>query len=196
MNTRLIALGSVVVVVLLAGCSGLIGATGDGPGEPTETLTPVSLPERTAQSPGNQSQQPSARFQSLRPTCERPPELVVYIQLGALRTNDPERNEGINTTWQFAAPSNREAVGSYDRFVNLITEQYRPLLNAETLAFGPVSRTATTAEQLITVTTRDGERRSYVWYLEKQSGGRYDGCWMTTGVRSSLDSVFDDESDG
>jgi hypothetical protein len=190
MNTRLIALGSVVVVVVLAGCSGLIGGTGEGPAEPTETLTPVSLPERTAQSPGNQSQQPSAtRFQSLRPTCERPPELVVYIQLGALRTNDPETNEGINTTWQFAAPSNRDAVGSYDRFVNLITEQYQPLLNAETLSFGPTSRTATTAEQLITVTTRNGERRSYVWYLEKQSNGRYDGCWMTTGVRSSLDSV-------
>jgi len=186
MNSRVAAVAGVLALVVLAGCSGLIGSGGTADREDTgrQTLTPAPVPETTSDLPtqSGQSAGPS-RFASLRPTCDRPPELVTYIQLGALRTNDPRTDEGINTTWQFAAPSNRDAIGSYDRFANLLREQYRPLLDAETVTVGPLRRDGDAAEQPVTVTTGTGDRRSYVWYLQRQSGGRYDGCWMTTSVR-------------
>jgi hypothetical protein len=186
------AVAALVVLVALAGCAGLVGQDGDASGgaATTETLTPVPVPE-TDSAPGARSRQATtpSRYQALGPTCERPPELVVAVQLGALRANDPRTNEGINTTWQFAAPSNRNAIGSYGRFVTIITEQYQPLLDAETVTLGPLQRSTTTARQPVTVTTVMGETQSYVWYLEKQTGNPYDGCWMTTGVRGALDDM-------
>jgi len=111
--------------------------------------------------------------------------LVVTIQVGALQHNDPATNEGINATWRFAASSNRQAIGSYEQFVNIISSQYEPLLNAETVTYGPLEG-GDIVRQRVTVTTTDSETQSYVWYLEQQTGGRYDGCWMTTGVRGSV----------
>lgn len=187
MNARSGAVVAVIALVVLAGCSGLIDREDSGTAS-SETLTPVPVPEdeSTLHGVDARSTTPS-RYQGLRPTCERPPGLVVAIQLGALRTNDPQTNDGINTTWRFAAPSNRAAIGSYERFVNIITEQYRPLLDAETMTLGRIDRSNTTARQPVTVTTVTDETRSYVWYLKRQTGGRYEGCWMTTGVRASLD---------
>ena len=187
MNAKVAVIAGVVVLVVLAGCSGLVGPSGgaDGGGDPEQsTLTPVPVPEDTSD-PAARQERPAnySRFNSLRPTCDRPPELVTFIQLGALRTNDPRTDEGINTTWQFAAPSNRNAIGSYERFVNLLREQYQPLLDAETVTLGSLERDEDTVEQPVTVTTETGDQRSYVWYLQRQSGGRYDGCWMTTSVR-------------
>lgn len=179
-----------LVLVVLAGCSGLVGQGGDGGGESSGTLTPAPVPENDPASTVRDRQVTTpSRYQTQRPNCERPPGLVVSIQLGALRTNDPRTNEGINTTWQFAAPSNRATIGSSERFVNIITEQYQPLLDAETMALGRLERSNTTVRQPVTVTTVTGETRSYVWYLEKQIGNRYDGCWMTTGVRASLGDI-------
>lgn len=191
MNARSGAVLAVLTLVVLAGCSGPVDRASSGTA-PSETLTPVPVPEDepTLRGVDAQSTTPS-RYQELRPTCERPPGLVVAIQLGALRTNDPETNDGINTTWRFAAPSNRETIGSYERFVNIITEQYRPLLDAETMTLGRIDQSNTTARQPVTVTTVADETQSYVWYLERQTEGRYDGCWMTTGVRASLSD--DDE---
>lgn len=190
MNSRLTTIAGVFLLISLAGCSGVVGPGGGGGSESTVTLTPAPIPENVSGSVANPGQSSaSSRFQGLRPTCERPPELIVHIQLGALRTNDPRTNEGINATWRFAAPSNREATGSYERFVNIVTERFQPLLNAETMTFGPLRQTGMDARQRVTVTTVTGETQSYVWYLEKQTDAPYEGCWMTTGVRPSLENI-------
>jgi hypothetical protein len=174
-----------VACVLLAGCAGVFG------GATTETVTPASVPEPTATAtpeataPENGTvAQP--RYFDLRPTCERPPGLVIAVQVGALANNGPA-DRGINTTWRFAAPSNREVTGPYPEFVRLIDRQFQPLLNAERVTYGRLVRTETAATQQVTVTTADNTTVTYTWTVERQSGGRYDGCWMTTGV--SLDPL-------
>lgn len=73
--------------------------------------------------------------------------------------------------------------------MNVITEQYQPLLDAQTIALGHIKRLDTTVRQPVPVTTVTGEMRSYVWYLERQNDPPHDGCWRTTGVRASLDGV-------
>lgn len=196
-----------LVAVGLAGCSSLFGAD-----TPQETLTPVQLDEDEAPAPTvtatatatptvspptetatatAASVPPSAqsRYASLRPTCDRPPGLVVHIQVNALRYNDPQTDEGINATYRFASPRNRNVTGPVTDFASLIKSRYEPLLNAETVTYGPMSATNRTATQRITVRTPDGDTTSYIWELERQSGGRYDGCWLTSSVRLSAESV-------
>jgi len=207
MTTRWSALGIVCLLALvaLAGCATLFG------GESTETLTPAPVPEdRTATpvaatsvtgettvdaattrttadaataTPGGSESVAQPRYLALRPNCQRPPGLVIHIQVSALQNNDPATNQGINTTWQFAAPSNRELTGPYSNFVEIIEESFQPLLNAETVEYGPLFRGNGTASRDVTVRTANGSSASYRWFVERQSGGRYDGCWMTTGVR-------------
>ncbi|MBX0297268.1 DUF4864 domain-containing protein [Haloarcula nitratireducens] len=199
---------ALVALVCLAGCGSLFGggtdSTGAGvtpaPVPDIETLTPravaadgngralaggmnaeTNLTETTVTTARTVAQ---PRYLSLRPNCKRPPGLVVHIQINALRNNDPATDEGINTTWQFAAPSNRETVGSYANFVEIVTDQYRPLLRASTVTYETLEQRGGRASQRVVVS--DGtETTAYVWYLELQTVQTtepYGGCWMTTGV--------------
>jgi hypothetical protein len=168
-----------VTLVALAGCGGV------NPSPATETsLTPVAVPtDRPTTTPTStpDASVPEPRYLRLRPTCERPPGLVVAIQVGALRNDPRGSNEGINTTWQFAAPSNRRSIGSFVRFVDVIERGYGPLLDAETVTFGPIERGNGTATRQVAV--RKGNRTTaYRWKLELQPDGPLEGCWLTTSV--------------
>ena len=185
MSRRLRTTLLVVVLAVLAGCGSTVQSATDtplspapvptdastaAPTEPTATATPV--PNASAAEP---------RYLRLRPTCERPPGLVVAIQVGALRNNPTGSREGFNTTWQFAAPNNRRAIGSFARFVDVIERGYEPLLEAETVTYDPLVREDGRAVQRVTV--RTGNRTAaYRWKLEKQTEGPLEGCWLTTGV--------------
>lgn len=182
-----------LAMVVLAGCGA--GSSFSA----TETpLTPVAVPtdSPTAESgePAVESGEPAVetptpnsavtepRYLSLRPTCERPPGLVVAIQVGALMNDPPGSHEGINTTWQFAAPENRRAVGSFSRFVDVIERGYEPLLDAETVTYGPLTREDGPASRRVVV--RNGNRTTtYRWALQRQADGPREGCWLTIGVR-------------
>ncbi|MBX0323218.1 DUF4864 domain-containing protein [Halomicroarcula sp. F13] len=197
-----------VALVALAGCGTFFGS-GGGQSEGGDPLTPAPRPEVSTASPtpepngrslagdpdrreywggitapDNRTGAAQPRYLSLRPTCQRPPGLVVHIQVNALRNNDPATNEGINTTWQFAAPTNRRAVGSYETFVDVVTTQFRPLLNASTVTYEPLERDGARAHQRVTVFTGETSA-TYRWHLELQTVQTtepYGGCWMTTGV--------------
>ena len=195
MAHRLASLLLAGALVALAGCGNV------APSSTTETpLTPVSVPtdsptaappatptERTAtRTPAGSVTEP--RYLRLRPTCERPPGLVVAIQVGALRNDPPGSREGFNTTWQFAAPGNRRAIGSFARFVDVIERGYAPLLEAETATFGPVDRENGRASLRVTVS--DGNRTTaYRWRLELQAEGPLEGCWLTIGVAEVEDDA-------
>lgn len=182
---------ALLALVALAGCTGFLGGdTGQETRAETETLTPAPVPEATPESTPTATAaragstiggQTVGNYSSLEPTCTRPPGLVVHIQVLALATNDPETNNGIKTTWQFATPSNKQYTGPYSSFERLIKQSYRPLLEAESVTYEPLSMTTTPVQQRVTVTTANGTT-SYLWQLEKQSSGRHAGCWMTSGV--------------
>jgi predicted small lipoprotein YifL len=183
MSRRVRSLLLAASLVALAGC-------GTTTPPATETpLTPVAVPtdppaaatdRSTAGPPTPNASVAQPRYLRLRPTCERPPGLVVAIQVGALR-NDPPNHEGINTTWQFAAPGTQRTIGSLDRFVDVVEGGYRPLLEAETVTYGPLDRGDGTASRRVTV--RSGNRTTtYRWELELRTGGPHEGCWLTTAV--------------
>lgn len=198
MSRRRHGLAVVALVVLgaVAGC-GQFAAGETGPSA-ASSVTPAPVPTTTTAEPAAASAEYEywgsvtetggelnrTWLRSLEPTCERPPGLIVYIQVSALRTDDPETHAGINTTWQFSAPSNRASFRSYDAFVDTVTGAYRPLLEAESVRYGPteIDRRRGAAHRNVTVRTADGTTESYTWVVERQTAEPYDGCWMTTGV--------------
>jgi len=125
---------------------------------------------------------PAAYALSRREFLFRRKILFVHIQVLALQNNDPATNEGINTTWQFASPSNRDLTGPYSNFVRTIESGFEPLLNATGVRYGPLDRDGDTASQPVTVVDANGTTTSYRWTVEKQSDAPYEGCWMTAGV--------------
>lgn len=195
MALRLPVVVLLATLVTLAGCGDTLGSTSTG-----DTLTPVAVPSdsptprvtptATTGSPATtgtgETRPPTAsvpepRYLSLRPTCERPPGLVVAIQVGALRNDPPDSDEGINTTWQFATPQTRQTIGSLERFVDVIERGYEPLLTAETVTYGPL--TGEDGFVSTRVTVRNGSRSTtYRWVLERQSVGPRAGCWLTAAV--------------
>jgi len=122
------------------------------------------------------------RYATLEPNCRRPPGLVVRIQVGALRHNDPETNDGIRTLWLFASEVNRRNTGAYPAFVDEYrSPEYRPLFEYERATFGPLERDEETARQRVTVSGPNGTA-TYNWGLVRQANGRHEGCWLTDGV--------------
>ena len=184
MSCRLRTTLLLVVLAVLAGCGSTVQSATDTPLTPAPVPTDASTVAPTGTATATSVRNASAaepRYLRLRPTCERPPGLVIAIQVGALRNNPPGSREGFNTTWQFAAPSNRRTVGSFARFVEVIERGYAPLLEAETVTYDPLVREDDRAVQRVTV--RTGNRTAaYRWRLEKQTEGPLEGCWLTVGV--------------
>jgi hypothetical protein len=175
------------ILCLASGCAGLIDGTERGTYDVPESVTTAATTATTANDgtnarPGSTNASvEEPRYFDLRPTCERPPSLVVAIQVGALRNDGPD-DRGLRTTYRFASPGNRAAVGPFRAFVDLIEGQYSPLLDAESASFDRFERENDTATTYVTVTGSDGEETTYRWLLERQSTGEFDGCWMTVGV--------------
>jgi len=195
-TVRPLGLVALATLIALAGCGALFGSGGQAASE--ATVTPAEVPTEDTQSvesaaaereywgnvsvDANRSAVTQPRVLEMRPNCERPPGLVVHIQVLALQNNDPATNEGINTTWQFASPSNRDLTGPYSNFVRTIESGFEPLLNATGVRYGPLDRDGDTASQPVTVVDANGTTTSYRWTVEKQSDAPYEGCWMTAGV--------------
>lgn len=119
------------------------------------------------------------------PTAPNPsltPEMVVRVQLEALRGND-EGDSGIATCFRFSSPANRELTGPLDRFAQMLKEGiYRVMLNHASAEFGPPRVRENSAEQPVLLTDPSGDRWLFLFRLSRQEGGEYDGCWMTDSV--------------
>lgn len=123
-------------------------------------------------------------FQSAQPSPDLTPTDVVRIQVEALRQNDvPHLDAGIEIAFRFASPLNKQSTGPLARF-RLIARSppYRPLLNHARAEYGGLRRRNDEAVQPVIVTTPSGQRVGYSFFLSKQSGQRFSGCWMTDGV--------------
>jgi hypothetical protein len=137
----------------------------------------------------------ATRSTTLEPTCDRPPLLVVQIQMNALRQNDPTTNDGIRTTRRFASPGNRRAVGSFARFVDLFqTPTYDPMLSYDSAEYAPERVNGDVAEIRV-VTRENGTVTATYTFRLRQIGAEdgsitggsagYSGCWMTDSVVAS-----------
>jgi hypothetical protein len=119
------------------------------------------------------------------PDPSHDPERVIGIQLDALASNDdPVPNAGIGTAYNFASPANRRHTGPFDRFVRMVEgPQYAPMIDHVEAVRGPLERDGSRAEQRVTLTGAGGRTATYEFGVSKQSGGRFDGCWLTDRVR-------------
>lgn len=164
---------AVAVCLLLAGC----GSASTGPASSTtetRTVTPVAVPD----TPTSTEPLTPARAVTMRPTCERGPRQVIAIQLTALQAANA--SAGLATLWAFTAPSQRALYDSYDAFTDATRRANGELLNATELSFGTFTLLGDGAVQVVTATRPDGERVGFDVVVERQRGGRFDGCWMTT----------------
>jgi hypothetical protein len=113
------------------------------------------------------------------------PERVVGIQLDALAANDdPVTNAGIKTAYNLASPANRQQTGPLSRFVRMVEgPRYAPMIDHVEAVRGPLERHDRQAQQSVTLTGPAGRTVTYEFGVSKQSGGRFDGCWLTDRVR-------------
>ena len=117
------------------------------------------------------------------PSEDLEPRDVVRIQLDALRDNGPD-NGGIERTFRFASPANRESTGPLDRFADLFrTPAYRPMLNHESSEVRDVAVNDDAAAVSATVSRADGSTYEYLFILSKQTDDPYEDMWMTDAVQ-------------
>ena len=121
---------------------------------------------------------------SIQPHPTLSPVEVVGIQIDALGKNDdPYENAGIETAFRFASPANKVNTGPLGRFIQLAhSPAYFPLIDHKGAEYGELLSQAGEAVQPVIITSQTGERIGYTFFLSKQTGGRFDSCWMTDGV--------------
>ncbi len=127
---------------------------------------------------------PAPATQSSGPAPTLTPDAVVRLVMEALARNDhPAADAGIATAFSFASPGNKQLTGPLSRFIPMVkTPLYQPLLNHATIDYGPIRVDGVYAEQLVTVTSEQGEPAAFLFTLSRQAEGEYEDCWMTDGV--------------
>jgi hypothetical protein len=112
------------------------------------------------------------------------PEQVVELQLEALADNDnPVKNAGIKTAFNFASPANRRATGPLARFITMVEgPRYAPMIDHIEATTDALERTGDRAEQRVTLTGPDGRTATYRFGLSVCQEGPLEGCWLTNSV--------------
>ena len=113
------------------------------------------------------------------------PIQVVKIQLRGLKTNDkPYKDVGIEQTWEFAHPKNKNVTGPLENFkVMLKGDSYTMLLNhiEHKIEQIYISEDVATFEVIVL----DDEKKYYKfnWMVKKYlKDGPLKDCWLTTAV--------------
>ena len=117
------------------------------------------------------------------------PYQVVKIQLTGLMNNDiPNKNSGIEQTWEFAHPSNKKYTGPLSKFVNLLkSENYNMLLNHLESEIIEVFKTNDKYGFEVIILGNDKKYYNFQWIVEKYyNEGPLKDCWLTTSVSSPL----------
>ena len=116
------------------------------------------------------------------PAADLAPERVVRIVVDALRTNDAADDAGIRTVWRFASPGNRASTGPLPRFARMIRRGFPEMLEHVGSRYDEMRVDGDAALQAVWLTLPSGQEVGYAFRLGRQSGGEYDGMWMTEAV--------------
>ncbi len=119
----------------------------------------------------------------VKPNNEIEPIQVVKIQLRGLKNNNElYKDAGIEQTWEFAHPKNKNVTGPIEKFkVMLKGDSYSMLLNHIEHKVEQISVSENMAS--FEVTVLDDKKRYYKfkWIVEKYvKDGPLKGCWLTT----------------
>jgi hypothetical protein len=111
----------------------------------------------------------------LTPVPGLSPEQVVQFQVSALQHNDDFRADaGIERTFRFASPSNKNVTGPLEHFVSILkSPAYLPMIN--------------NLGSSVTGSRIEGDRAkgpaiTYLFVLTRQHVGDFENCWLTDAV--------------
>ncbi len=112
------------------------------------------------------------------------PQEVVDIQLKAMQANDnPDKDFGIRTAFNFASPENKSNSGPIDRFIEMVhNPEYASLLNFKQYGLDEVLMHGGMALQKVTLIDAKDQPAVYLFQLTKQTEAPYEECWMTDNV--------------
>jgi hypothetical protein len=123
-------------------------------------------------------------FPDLVPRPSLEPAEVVRIQLEALAANDtPRQDAGIEITFRFASPGNKEQTGPLPRFIELVKNPvYSPMIGHKHAEYGNTYESVGRVMVPVLLTGSDDNRAAYVFVLRRQEVDGCRGCWMTESV--------------
>ena len=125
----------------------------------------------------------------IKPNPDFLPEEVVSIQLIALQNNNiPFKNAGIEQTWKFAHPYNRNFTGPLSKFISMMhTPSYSILLNHIEHNIVLVKNSDIQTFFFVELLDNKGVKIGFKWIVEKAlDDGEYKNCWMTSSVSLPL----------
>ena len=117
------------------------------------------------------------------------PLSVITIQLEALKENNsPYEDAGIEQTWEFAHPQNRQYTGPLSNFKLMMkSNSYSLMLNHSDHNIIFVSMNQNTANYFIEITDKIGNKFGFTWTVKKSlKKGKFFNCWMTFGVSKPM----------
>ena len=125
----------------------------------------------------------------IKPNTKIEPYNVVEIQLASLKNNDkPEKDFGIEQTWEFAHPENKVNTGPLNKFKKMLkNEIYSILLNHKDHKIEEVFNNKRIAIYDVIILGSDNFYYEFKWQVEKYDGqGTLNNCWLTTAVSNPV----------
>ena len=130
-----------------------------------------------------------AKADLIKPNSGIEPIQVVKIQLRGLKNNDQlYKDGGIEQTWEFAHPKNRQFTGPLTKFKSMIKgDDFSMLLNHKEHKVKEVFSSDDVATFEVIVLNSDKEYFKFKWQVEKfKKEGTLKNCWLTTAVSSPI----------
>ena len=130
-----------------------------------------------------------ANAELIKPSSNIEPYKVVIIQLSSLMKNNyPNKDSGIEQTWEFAHPNNQKYTGPLEKFkIMLKGESYKMLLNHLDHKIVAVQVGNGFADYEVTVLDVEKKYYKFNWRVEKyQLDGNLKNCWLTTMVSQPI----------
>ena len=131
----------------------------------------------------------TAKADIIKPNSEIEPNQVVKIQLDGLMKNDePNLNNGIKQTWEFAHPSNKKYTGPLSKFITLLKGQnYKMLINHLDNEIIEIFKTTNKYGFEVTILSNDKNYYQFQWVVEKYyEEGPLKDCWLTISVSNPI----------
>ena len=126
-----------------------------------------------------------AKSQFFKPNPSILPEKVINIQLEALKNNNhPYNNAGIEQTWEFAHPSNKQYTGPLSNFIKMMhSGTYSIMLNHRENKIILNKQRENTSFFLIELVDKFGNKFGFQWIVQKVLlDNKLKDCWMTISV--------------
>ena len=123
----------------------------------------------------------------LEPNSNIKPSEVVMIQLQGLQNNNEVFNDsGIEQTWNFAHPMNKQATGPLDRFKEMLkSNNYQMMINHISHTITQVRRGDDWVQFEVIILDKEKIYHKFNWQVEKFiEDGPLKDCWLTTMVSS------------